>query len=129
MIGKLKFIRDVSHFGQKKKNFFLSNERYDDDDKVMTRDQSILNSMQLRRLAARQPRKSRMVPVLIKQLLISAEGNFQMFGITFSMVRDRAIVRNIETSSTKITYLLEDNTGQITVHYWLKEDDTLKPPT
>uniref|UniRef100_A0A1A9Z0J2 Uncharacterized protein n=1 Tax=Glossina pallidipes TaxID=7398 RepID=A0A1A9Z0J2_GLOPL len=51
-----------------------------------------------------------------------------MFGMTFSIVCVRAIVRNIETSSTKITYLLEYNTGQITAHYRLEEGDTSKAP-
>uniref|UniRef100_A0A1B0FKM3 Uncharacterized protein n=1 Tax=Glossina morsitans morsitans TaxID=37546 RepID=A0A1B0FKM3_GLOMM len=96
--------------------------------KVMTRDQSVVNSMQLKRPTARQARKSRKVPVPIKQLLKSAESNFQMFRMTFSMVRVRAIVRNIGISSTKIAYLLEGNTGQITAHYWLEEGDTLKAP-
>lgn len=51
-----------------------------------------------------------------------------MFDMTFSMVYVKAIVRNIETSSTKITYLLEDSTGRIDAHYWLEEGDTLKAP-
>lgn len=66
--------------------------------------------------------------MLIKQVLNSPEGNFQMFDMTFSMVYVKAIVRNIETSSTKITYLLEDSTGRIDAHYWLEEGDTLKAP-
>ena len=68
------------------------------------------------------------VPVFIKQILNSPEGNFQMFDMTFSMVYIKAIVRNIDTSSTKITYLLEDSTGRIDAHYWLEEGDTLKAP-
>lgn len=51
-----------------------------------------------------------------------------MWGMTFGMVTCVAIVRGIDTSSTKITYLLEDNTGQIDAHYWLEEGDTFKTP-
>lgn len=32
-----------------------------------------------------------------------------------------AIVRNIDHSSTKITYNLEDHTGQIDAHFWLED--------
>uniref|UniRef100_A0A1A9VYB6 Replication protein A C-terminal domain-containing protein n=1 Tax=Glossina austeni TaxID=7395 RepID=A0A1A9VYB6_GLOAU len=89
---------------------------------------SEFNATQTTDGAAAEKKSEGIAPVLIKQLLKSAEGNFQMFGMTFSMVCVRTIVRNIETSSTKITYLLEDNTGQITAHYWLEEGDTLKAP-
>lgn len=51
-----------------------------------------------------------------------------MFGMTFGMITCAAIVRSIETSSTKITYLLEDHTGRIEAHYWLEEGDSLKAP-
>jgi len=67
-------------------------------------------------------------PVFIKQVQESPEGNFQLFGMSFGMVCCVTIVRNIETSSTKITYSLEDHTGEIEAHYWLEEGDTLKAP-
>lgn len=69
-----------------------------------------------------------MCPVLVKQLDMSDEGNFQMWGISFGMVTMVAIVRGIETSSTKITYNLEDFTGRIDAHYWLEEGTTLNNP-
>uniref|UniRef100_A0A0A1WZ20 Replication protein A 32 kDa subunit n=1 Tax=Zeugodacus cucurbitae TaxID=28588 RepID=A0A0A1WZ20_ZEUCU len=67
-------------------------------------------------------------PVFIKQILYSREGNFQMYGITFGMISCVCIVRSIDVSSTKITYSLEDHTGQIEAHYWLEEGDSSKAP-
>ncbi|XP_013097457.1 replication protein A 32 kDa subunit [Stomoxys calcitrans] len=78
--------------------------------------------------AASEKKSEGIAPVLIKQVLNSPEGNFQMFEMSFSMVCVKAIVRNIDTSSTKITYTLEDSTGRIEAHYWLEEGDTLKAP-
>lgn len=69
-----------------------------------------------------------MCPVVVKQLEMSEEGNFQMWGMTFGMVTMVAIVRSIETSSTKITYTLEDFTGRIDAHYWLEEGTSLNNP-
>lgn len=51
-----------------------------------------------------------------------------MWGMTFNMVTIVGIVRHMETSSTKITYTLEDHTGQIEAHYWLEEDNPSKSP-
>uniref|UniRef100_A0A0K8TSG2 Putative single-stranded dna-binding replication protein a rpa medium 30 kd subunit n=1 Tax=Tabanus bromius TaxID=304241 RepID=A0A0K8TSG2_TABBR len=68
------------------------------------------------------------VPVLIKQILQSSEGNFQMWGMAFGIIQTVSIVRNVDSSATKITYLLEDHTGQIDAHYWLEEGDTQKAP-
>uniref|UniRef100_A0A1A9USE6 OB domain-containing protein n=1 Tax=Glossina austeni TaxID=7395 RepID=A0A1A9USE6_GLOAU len=89
---------------------------------------SEFNATQTTDGAAAEKKSESIATVLIKELLKSVESIFQIFEMTFSMVCVRAIVRNIETSSTKITYLLEDNTGQITAHYWLEEDDNLKAP-
>lgn len=51
-----------------------------------------------------------------------------MFGMQFAMASIVAIVRSIDHSSTKITYMLEDHTGQIEAHYWLEEGDTSNMP-
>ncbi|KAI8042194.1 hypothetical protein M5D96_003496 [Drosophila gunungcola] len=56
------------------------------------------------------------------------EGNIELFGMQYAMACVVAIVRNIETSSTKITYTLEDHSGRIDAHYWLEEGDALKAP-
>ncbi|XP_037910795.1 replication protein A 32 kDa subunit isoform X2 [Hermetia illucens] len=68
------------------------------------------------------------VPVFVQQVMCAEEGNFQMWGMTFNMVTIVGIVRHMETSSTKITYTLEDHTGQIEAHYWLEEDNPSKSP-
>lgn len=40
------------------------------------------------------------------------------------MITVVAVVRNIEHSTTKITYDLEDLTGTIAGHYWIEENDS-----
>jgi replication factor A2 len=61
------------------------------------------------------------LPVVIRQILEAEEG-LKLFEQNYSMLVFCAIVRNIDHSSTKITYLLEDNSGQIEGHYWLDND-------
>ncbi|XP_031619861.1 replication protein A 32 kDa subunit [Contarinia nasturtii] len=61
------------------------------------------------------------VPLVIQQIKKAAD-SFQMYGMSFGMVTIVGIVRNIEHSSTKITYTIEDHTGQIDAHYWLDGD-------
>lgn len=78
--------------------------------------------------AAGPERAEGIAPVVIQQVLKSPEGNFHMFDMTFSMVCIRAIVRKVDVSSTKITYMLEDHSGQIDAYYWLEEGDTMKAP-
>lgn len=68
------------------------------------------------------------ISLLVKQVLDSPEGNFKMFDVTYALVCAVGIVRNIETSSTKITYSLEDHTGRIDAHYWLEEGDAINAP-
>jgi replication factor A2 len=59
--------------------------------------------------------------VVIKQILDAEEG-VKLFDLNYSMLVFVAIVRRIDHSSTKVTYLLEDHTGQIEGHYWLEND-------
>ncbi|XP_034471795.1 replication protein A 32 kDa subunit [Drosophila innubila] len=68
------------------------------------------------------------ISLLVKQILESPEGNFKMFDVTYALVCAVGIVRNIETSSTKITYSLEDHSGRIDAHYWLEEGDAINAP-
>ncbi|XP_034098848.1 replication protein A 32 kDa subunit [Drosophila sulfurigaster albostrigata] len=68
------------------------------------------------------------ISLLIKQILDSPEGNFKMFDVNYALVCAVGIVRNIETSSTKITYSLEDHSGRIDAHYWLEEGDAINAP-
>lgn len=51
-----------------------------------------------------------------------------MFDVTYALVCAVGIVRNIETSSTKITYTIEDHSGRIDAHYWLEEGDAINAP-
>jgi replication factor A2 len=41
----------------------------------------------------------------------------------YKMITTVAIVRNIDHSSTKVTYNLEDRTGTINAHLWVEEGD------
>ncbi|EDV99387.1 replication protein A 32 kDa subunit [Drosophila grimshawi] len=68
------------------------------------------------------------ISLLVKQILDSPEGNFKMFDVAYALVCAVGIVRNIETSSTKITYSIEDHSGRIDAHYWLEEGDAIKSP-
>jgi len=65
---------------------------------------------------------------VIKQIVDAPEGNIELFGMQYAMACVVGIVRNVETSSTKITYTLEDHSGRIDAHYWLEEGDALKAP-
>lgn len=51
-----------------------------------------------------------------------------MFDVPYALVCAVGIVRNIETSSTKLTYTIEDHSGRIDAHYWLEEGDAIKAP-
>lgn len=64
----------------------------------------------------------------IRQVLQSGENGLALCGQAVASVRLVALVRNTEHSSTKITYLLEDHTGQINAHYWLEEGDAINAP-
>jgi len=78
--------------------------------------------------AASEKKSEGIVSVLIKQILLSPEGNFQMYDMSFSMVTCVAIVRSVDTFSTKVTYKLEDSTGTIDAHYWLEDGAELTVP-
>jgi replication factor A2 len=47
-----------------------------------------------------------------------------MFAFEYKMITTVALVRNIDHSTTKITYELEDLTGTIPGHYWIEENDS-----
>ncbi|XP_055602092.1 replication protein A 32 kDa subunit [Uranotaenia lowii] len=78
--------------------------------------------------AAQENKAEGVLPLTVCQILDSSEAGIQLFGIQYSMVTFVAIVRNIDHSSTKITYRLEDHTGQIDAHLWLEEGDTMNVP-
>nr|CAL26154.1 CG9273 [Drosophila melanogaster] len=78
--------------------------------------------------AASNQKGEGIVPLVVKQIVDAPEGNIELFGMQYAMACVVAIVRNVETSSTKITYTLEDHSGRIDAHYWLEEGDALKAP-
>lgn len=78
--------------------------------------------------AAQENKSDGVLPLTIRQIQESSESGVQLFGINYSMVTFLAIVRNIDHSSTKVTYRLEDHTGQVDGHLWLEEGDTMNMP-
>lgn len=60
---------------------------------------------------------------MIKQIFKQPDDVINMWGQTYKMVKLVAIVRNIEHSTTKITYTLEDITGKINAHLWVEEGE------
>lgn len=62
------------------------------------------------------------VPLVIKQILDAPEDGIKLYGLHFGSLIMMGIVRNIEHSSTKITYKLEDHSGQIDAYLWLEEE-------
>lgn len=68
------------------------------------------------------------VPMVIRQVLNGGEDGLALCGLRLASVTLVAIVRSSEHTSTKITYQLEDHTGQINAHYWLEEGDSINAP-
>ncbi|KAG5672007.1 hypothetical protein PVAND_002170 [Polypedilum vanderplanki] len=63
------------------------------------------------------------LPVFIKMILLQNDIEaVSLFGQDHKMVNLVAVVKNIEHSSTKISYELEDFTGRITANLWIDED-------
>ena len=51
------------------------------------------------------------LPLVIEQVLESSDGGISLFGHQYAMITLVAIIRNVDYSSTKVTYQLEDHTG------------------
>ncbi|XP_053666930.1 replication protein A 32 kDa subunit [Anopheles marshallii] len=68
------------------------------------------------------------LPLVIQQVLESADDGITLFGHQYAMITVVAITRNVEYSSTKVTYQLEDHTGQIDAHFWLEDDGAANTP-
>ena len=58
------------------------------------------------------------LPVFIKQVYKQKDDLVKMWGFEYKMITTVAIVRNIDHSSTKITYALEDLTGKKFIQHW-----------
>lgn len=67
--------------------------------------------------------------MVIKQIINSPDSGLSFYGMTFGMASIVGIVRAMEHSSTKITFTLEDYTGQIDAHLWLEEGDMANTPS
>ncbi|KAG4068745.1 hypothetical protein HA402_002436 [Bradysia odoriphaga] len=65
------------------------------------------------------------VPMVIKQIHDCPDAGLRLYDMVFGTVQLVAIVRKIDFTSTKITYILEDHTGKIEAHTWLEEGDTI----
>lgn len=61
--------------------------------------------------------------MVISQIYKQKDDVIEMWGFTYKMLKLVAIVRDIEHSSTKISYALEDITGKITAHLWVEEGE------
>jgi replication factor A2 len=61
------------------------------------------------------------LPVLIKQIYRQKDDIIKSWGFEYKMITAVAIVRNIDHSSTKITYALEDITGEREIRLTLTE--------
>jgi replication factor A2 len=60
---------------------------------------------------------------MVKQIYKQKDDVVEMWGFNYKMLKLVTIVRNIEHSSTKISYTLEDITGKITGHLWIEEGE------
>ncbi|XP_069678451.1 replication protein A 32 kDa subunit [Periplaneta americana] len=63
------------------------------------------------------------VPVTIRQILESSEDGLKIGGMDVHMFTVVALVRRVEVTSTKVSYLLDDCTGGITGVFWLESVD------
>lgn len=74
-----------------------------------------------------QINKDGVLPVVLRQLQM-VEENVEMFGLNYALIEIVALVRGVEYSSTKVTYNLEDHTGQIDAFFWIEENDQVNQP-
>uniref|UniRef100_A0A1Q3F2R6 Putative single-stranded dna-binding replication protein a rpa medium 30 kd subunit n=1 Tax=Culex tarsalis TaxID=7177 RepID=A0A1Q3F2R6_CULTA len=68
------------------------------------------------------------LPLMLRHIQESSEAGIQLFGFQYAMVTFVGIVRQIDHSSTKVTYRVEDHTGQVDAHLWLEEGDNMNIP-
>lgn len=66
--------------------------------------------------------------MFIKQIISSPDSGVKLYDLNIGIVTLVALVRSIDHSSTKISYTLEDHTGQIEGHLWIDDSDTLQVP-
>lgn len=67
--------------------------------------------------------------MVIQQIWNASPDGVKVFNFKFGIVKLVAILRNIEVTSTRIIYKLEDQTGCIDAHLWLEEgSDEVQDP-
>lgn len=69
-------------------------------------------------------RVQNIVPVTVRQILESREDGLKIGNVDVHVFTLVALIRRVEVSSTKVTYLLDDGTGGITGVFWLESTDT-----
>lgn len=67
-------------------------------------------------------RIERVVPLTIRSVLELDENNPDYHGFPVSMVMVMGLIREVEVSSTKVSYTLDDTTGTIKAVKWLETD-------
>jgi replication factor A2 len=60
-------------------------------------------------------------------ILQQQEDIIKFYGFEYKMVTVVAVLRNIDQTTTKITYDLEDDTARIQAHLWMEENDAQQP--
>lgn len=61
---------------------------------------------------------------MIKQIYKQKDDVINMWGSSYKMLKLMAIVKDMDHTSTKVTYSLEDITGTINAHLWVEEGET-----
>lgn len=64
-------------------------------------------------------RVENVIPIMIRHLTQSKD-DLQLWGMPVRIVTFVGIVRNIERTTTKVTYEIEDDTGTVTMYFLVK---------
>lgn len=80
-------------------------------------------SPQVSKKGGEQKRAQNIMPVTAKQVLTSGEDGLRIGDLNFYLVTLVGIVRAVEATSVKVTYVLEDNTGCIEGVNWIDGED------
>nr|CAD7600019.1 unnamed protein product [Timema genevievae] len=73
-------------------------------------------------------RAQNVVPVTIKQLLNSPEEGLKIGDLDVHLVTVVGVICSVVADSMKVTYLLDDDTGVISVHNWVDADSDEDSP-
>jgi len=75
----------------------------------------------------RVKRNNNVFPVSVKQILASTEEGLKFNDIEASCVCIVGLIKSVEDTSTKISYVIEDQTGSIEAIYYIGGDDNARP--